>query len=204
MKLYFSPHTSSLAAHIALEWIGQPFELHEVEIRPGKSPELVARNPMGAVPVLEDAGWILTQNVAVLNYLADRFPEAGVGSDGTPRGRAELNRWLGFINSDLHPYFEAFFGEHGYLQDKATIEKTVEHSRVALRKRLALVDEHLKDRDFLLGARHSVADGYLFIVAEAATAFGVDLADLTALLAFVARMRADPAVQRALAAESAA
>lgn len=202
MKLYFSPHTSSLAAHIALEWIGQPFELHEVEIRPGKSPELMARNPMGAVPVLEDAGWILTQNVAVLNYLADRFPNAGIGSDGTARGRVELNRWLGFINSDLHPWFEAFFGEHGYLQDQATIEKTVEHSRVVLSRRLALVDEHMKGRDFLLGARHSVADAYLFIVADAAAAFGVDLAAQKALQRFVERMRVDPAVRRALAAES--
>lgn len=203
MKLYYSPMTSATAAHIALEWIGRPYELHKVEIRPNKSPELLARNPMGAVPVLEADGWCLTQNVAVLNYLADRFPDAGIASDGTPRGRAELNRWLGFINSDLHPFYEAFVGANDYLRDPATIEKTKEHSRTVLKQRLGFVDAHLERRDFLLGAQHSVADAYLFLVTDVGAVLGVDLASMKSLNAFMARMRADPAVRRALDTEAA-
>ncbi|MDN5883014.1 MAG: glutathione S-transferase, partial [Nitrosospira sp.] len=144
MKLYYSPDTSSLAEHIVLEWIGEPYEIQKVEIRPDKSPELLARNPMGAVPVLEVGDWVLTQNVAILNYLADCAPELRLAGDGTKRGRAEINRWLGFINSDMHPLFEPFFGSTSYLGDEAHVEATKSHSRQLLADRFAIVDTHLK------------------------------------------------------------
>src|SRR3546814_3497844 len=99
MKLYYSPGACSLADHIVLEWIGKPYEAIRVSRDDRKSPEFLRLNPAGAVPVLQDGDWVLTQNMAVLNFLADSFPEARLGGDGTPRGRAEVNRWLAFVNS---------------------------------------------------------------------------------------------------------
>src|SRR3546814_2563154 len=86
-------------------------------------------NPAGAVPVLQDGDWVLTQNMAVLNFLADSFPEVGLGGDGTLRGRAEVNRWLAFVNSDMHPAFKPLFGTTAYLEDEAFIEKSKDADR---------------------------------------------------------------------------
>ena len=95
MKLYYSPGACSLSDHIVLEWIGQPYEARAPVARAAADPEYLAINPAGAVPAFEDDGWVLTQNAAILNYLADRFPEAGLGGDGSLRGRAprSTNGW---------------------------------------------------------------------------------------------------------------
>src|SRR5690606_384588 len=100
MKLYSSPGACSLADHIVLRWTGAPFELELVNRDERRSPAFLALNPAGAVPVFEHDGWVLTQNAAILQYLADSFPQAGLLGDGTPRARAEVNRWLSFLNAD--------------------------------------------------------------------------------------------------------
>ena len=105
MKLYTFPGACSMADHIVLQWIGAPFQAQVVSGDDRKT--LLALNPAGAVPVLEDEGWILTQNAAIMNYLADLHLEAQLGGDGTPKGRAGVNRWLSFLNADVHPTFHA-------------------------------------------------------------------------------------------------
>ena len=67
MKLYYSPGTCALGDHIALEWIGQPFETVRLSAEERRTPAYLALNPAGVVPTLDDDGWILTQNVAILN-----------------------------------------------------------------------------------------------------------------------------------------
>ena len=124
MKLYTSPGACSTADHIVLEWIGKPYQVQVVTREMRATPEFRALNPAGAVPVLEDDGWVLTQNMAILHYLTDRFPEAGLCGDGTPESRAEVNRWLAFVNADLHPAFKPLFGATAYLEDPALIEKS--------------------------------------------------------------------------------
>lgn len=202
MKLFFSPGACSMATHIALEWIGQPYETHKVSIHGKKSAELLEHNPMGAVPVLEEDGWWLTQNAAILTYLVERFPEAGIGGDATPRGRAELHRWLGLVNSDIHPGFKPLFGATAYLGDEAMIEKTKDNARTTLLQRFEVVDQHLAGREWLVGSKHSVADAYLFVLTTWAPRVGIDLGGLKNLQAFIARMKADPGVERVLAAEA--
>src|SRR5690606_37595648 len=103
MKLYYSPGACSLADHIVLEWIGKPYEAQAVSREQRALPEFRKLNPAGAVPVLEHDGMVLTQNMAILNYLADLYPEAGLHGDGSPKARAEINRWRSFVNSDVHP-----------------------------------------------------------------------------------------------------
>src|SRR3546814_340777 len=141
MKLYYSPGACSLADHIVLEWIGKPYEAIRVSRDDRKSPEFLRLNPAGAVPVLQDGDWVLTQNMAVLNFLADSFPEVGRGGDGTLRGRAEVNRWLAFVNSDVHPAFKPLFGTTAYLEDEAIIGKTKDAARSSDRKRVVVGKE---------------------------------------------------------------
>jgi len=200
MKLYYSPGTCALADHIALEWIGKPYEVRRLSKEDRQTPEYLAINPAGAVPALDDDGWILTQNVAILNYLADLHPESMLGGDGTPKGRAEVNRWLSFANSDVHPLFKPFFGSVAFLEDKAAIDKVQDNARKSLRTLFERADQRLADREWIAGTR-SIADPYLFVVLRWARAVKIDLSGLDNLHDFFARMRKDPGVDRALETE---
>ena len=200
MKLYTSPGACSLADHIALQWTGAPFEAQVVSREQRRQPDFLALNPDGAVPVLQNGDWVLTQNAAILNYIADKFPEAKLGGDGSPESRAEVNRWLAFVNSDLHPAFKPIFGSTSYLGDQAFIEKSQNNARKQLRGLFERADAQLAGKDWLTGAR-SIVDPYLFVVTQWAKKTGVDLSGLDNLARFDARMAADPGVQAALKAE---
>jgi glutathione S-transferase len=180
-----------------LEWIGRPYEAIKVTREHRKTPEFLAINPAGAVPALEHDGWVLTQNAAILNYLADLHPEAGLGGDGTARGRAEVNKWLAFANSDVHPAFHPIFGSTAYLEEATIIDRTKDAARTKVRSLFERADAHLDGRDWMAGGR-SIADPYLYVTWRWARATGVDLAGLDRLAAFAARIEADPAVQKVL------
>ena len=200
MKLYTKPGACSLADHIALRWIGKPFDVQVMDAAGMKTPEYLKLNPTGAVPVLEVEGWALTQNAAILNFLADTFPESGLGGDGTPRSRAEINRWLAFLNADVHPAFHPIFGSTRYLGEDAMIEKSKDNARTKLRELFERLDAQLAGKDWLTGAR-SVADPYLFVTLRWARATRVDLSGLQNLESFFIRMRADAGVAAAMEVE---
>lgn len=200
MKLYYSPGACSLADHIVLEWIGKPYEAVRVTRDERKQPEFLKINPAGAVPVFEEDGWLLTQNAAILNYLADRFPESGVGGDGTPQSRAEANRWLAFVNSDMHPAFKPLFGSTAYLGDAAAIEKSKGDARKKLRGMFESADAQLAGKDWLTGHR-TIADPYFFVLTRWAKANDIDLSGLDNVERFFQRMQADAGVQKALKEE---
>jgi glutathione S-transferase len=203
MKLYFSPGTCALADHIVLAWIGKPYQIQKVSREERAEPAFLKLNPAGMVPVLEEDGWVLTQNSAILNYLADKFPESRLGGDGSPKGRAEINRWLGFVNSDVHPAFKPMFGAANYLEDPALIEKAKANARTNLRKLFERLDRQLAGRDWLVGER-SIADPYLFVTLRWAKGQDVDLSGLDNLERFLKRMNEDAGVRKALAEQEAA
>lgn len=198
MKLYYSPGACSLADHIALEWIGKPYEAVRVTREERYQPEYLAINPAGAVPALEHDGWVLTQNAAILNYLADLHPESGLGGDGSAKSRAEVNKWLAFANSDVHPAFHPIFGSTAYLEETALIDKSKDAARAKVRKLYERADEQLKSREWIAGDTRSIADPYLYVTYRWARGTGVDLSGLDNLAAFAARIEADPAVQKVL------
>lgn len=200
MKLYYSPNTCASADHIVLEWIGKPYETQRLSREERAMPAFKAINPAGAVPVLEVDGWVLTQNAAILNYLADTHPEAKLGGDGTAKGRAEVNRWLAFVNSDVHPTFKPLFGATAFLEDAATIDKTKENAKASLRKLFERADTQLAGNDWIAGTR-SIADPYLYVTLRWAKGTGVDLSGLDNLARFVTRMENDPGVRKVLTEE---
>ena len=200
MKLYYTPGACSLSDHIVLEWIGRPYEAVRVSREERKSPAYLAINPAGAVPAFEQDGWVLTQNAAILNYLADSFPDARLTGDGTARSRAEVNKWLAMANADIHPAFHPLFGATSYLEDPALIERSKQAARAKLRSLFERVDAQLAGRDWIAGTR-SIADPYLFVVTRWAMAMEVDLSGLDNLQRFFERMLADPGVQGALRQE---
>ena len=200
MKLYYSPGACSLADHIALEWIGKPYETVRLSRDDRKAPAYLKINPAGAVPSLDDDGWVLTQNAAILNYLADRFPDARLGGDGTPKSRAQINQWLAFVNSDVHTAFKPLFGALAYLEDDAMVEKAQDDARQKIRGLLARTDAQLAGKDWLTGTR-SIADPYLYVMTRWAKANNVDLSGLDNLARFSARLEGDAGVAKVLKEE---
>ncbi|WIH05753.1 glutathione S-transferase family protein [Xanthomonas translucens pv. graminis] len=199
MKLYAKPGACSLADHIALRWAQLPFELELLDAAAMKAAAYLAINPAGAVPALQVDDWVLTQNSAILNYIADLAPAAQLAGDGGARSRAEVQRWLAFLNADLHPAFHPLFGSTRYLEDAATIARTQEHARERLRTLYARVDAQLATQPWLAGAQRSIADAYLFVTLRWARALKLETG--ANLQRFFERMAADPQVQAALQAE---
>lgn len=203
MKLYTKPGACSLADHIVLHWSGLPFEVEIVDLATMKSPAFLAFNPAGAVPVLRDGDWVLTQNAAILHYIADSAPDKALDGGNDKRSRAEVNRWLSFVNADVHPTFKPIFGATRYLGDEAMVARTQDDARSKLRGLYQRVQDQLAaGHDWIAGtAAPSIADAYLYVTLRWARGVGVDLSGLDALAAFVARMEADAGVQEALKAE---
>lgn len=200
MKLYSKPGACSTAVHIVLQWAGGPFEVEILDGAAMKAPAFLAINPAGAVPALVDGDFVLTQNAAIMGYIADTHPQAGLAGDGSPRQRAEAARWLSFVNSDLHPAFKPIFAPGRYIDDQAQHDAVKAAARTMVRGLLETADKRLADNEWLAGFR-SFADPYLFITLRWALGTGIDLSGLDNVAAFKARMEADPGVQAALAAE---
>jgi glutathione S-transferase len=200
MKLYTKPGACSTADHIALQWTGQPFQLEILDKDSMKAPAFLAINPAGAVPAIVDGDFVLTQNAAIMGYIADSFPEAGLAGDGSPRQRAEAARWLAFVNSDLHPAFKPLFGPAAFIADEAQFDAVRDAARKRVRALFEGADRQLAGKQWIAGFR-SYADPYLYITMRWADGLGIDLGGLQNLAAFKARMEADPAVQKALKVE---
>ena len=151
LTLYYHTGACSLAPHIVLEWIGEPYETKAVEFG---DKEYLKINPAGAVPALDTGeGWILTQAAAVLRYLADRFPQAGIAPDGSPRDEAEADRWSSFITGDLHPAFFPLFLPDRYTRarEKEAFDNVREAAKALVRKKFDIVEAHLAGRRFMVG-----------------------------------------------------
>jgi len=201
MKLYYLPGACSLADHIVLEWIGKPYDTQKMTREGIKSPEYLKMNPAGAVPVLQDDdGWTLTENVAILGYLADMNPHATLLGNGTPRGRAEVMRWLAYLNSDVHKAFLPLFGPGRLIKDESQHEELQHKARDRIRTLLAPLDRQLNGKEWITGQR-SLADPYLFVILRWAKKFEIDLQDYSNLSRFVEHIQKDAGVQKALQKE---
>ena len=201
MKLYYMPGACSLASHIVLEWIGKPYETHKLSRDELKGAEFLKVNPLGAVPALADGDWTVTQNAAILEYLAEHAPELKLLGDGSPRSRAEVRRWLGFINSDIHKTFSMIFGASRFVGDEGAQKELAASASALLTKLFAQLDGQLAGKAYLTGDAPSIADAYLYVVLRWAHGKEVNLSGLDNLAAFFKRMEADKGVQAALKAE---
>ncbi len=200
MKLYHMPGACSLADLIVLGWVGASHEIVPMTLDSIKSPEYLALNPGGNVPLLVHGEFALTENVAILGYLSDLYPQAQLTGDGSARGRAEVMRWLAFLNSDVHKAFKPLFSPERFLERRDLDEQLADNARRHIRHYLERLDAALAGRDWLAGQR-SIADPYLYVVLRWAQGKGVDMTGLDALAAFHARLSLDPAVRAALRAD---
>ena len=199
MKFYFSPLACSMATRIALYEAGADARYLEVDPKSKKvlqdNSDFFAVNPLGLVPTIStDDGLVLTENAAILQYVADRFPDAGIGS-GTGIERSRLHQWLCFIGTELHK------GLFLPLLDRKAPAEMKGYVLEKYLSRLDVLNKHLEGREFLLD-HFSVADAYLGTVLNWTMATPpIDLKKWPAINDYLARFKTRPSVMKALAEE---
>jgi glutathione S-transferase len=199
MELYFSPLACSMATRIALYEAGADANYLEVDPKTKRvqadGSDFFAINPLGLVPVLRtDDGVVLTENAAILQYVAERFPDSGIGAK-PGIDRAKLQQWLCFIGTELHKgLFVTLLSKTAPPEAKTyTLEKGL--------SRLDYLDKYLEGREFLLD-HFSVADAYLVTVINWTMATPpIELAKWPNVKAYYDRTRARPSIARALGEE---
>lgn len=199
MKLYYAPGTCSLSPHIVLRELDLPFDLERVDNRNKRTADggdFLAINPKGYVAALQlDDGRVLTEGPAIVQYLADLRPDAGLAPPAGSWARSQLHEWLNFISAEIHggfgPLFNRDLPEAARAWWQARLEMRLDHVAAALRERQALVQD-----------RYGVADIYLYAVLRWAPQLDVDLTRWPALMEFQRHIESRPAVQAALAAEA--
>ena len=198
MKLYYSPGACSLSPHIVASEAGITLELEKVDLASHKTEtgqDFTTINPKGYVPTLRlDDGSILTEGPAIVQYLADQKPAAGLAPAAGTMERYRLQEWLTFIGTELHKSF-------GTLFNKASGDDAKQMVKVNIAKRLSYLNDQLANRQFLLGGNFTVADAYAFTIVNWTNFVGIDLKPYPNVGAYMARVGARPKVQETLKAE---
>lgn len=199
MKLYFAPDTCSLSPHIVLRELDLPFELIRVNNRTKRSADggdFYRINPKGYVAALMlDDGQVITEGTAIVQYLADLHPEAGLAPPNATFERVRLQEWLNFITGEIHAGSSPLFN--------STLPEEVKTLfRDKLRRRLDFVAQTLDEQAFLLGEAFSVADAYLFTVLRWMEQFSIDLKYWPSITRYMSLISQRRSVQAALAAEA--
>ena len=198
MKLYYLQGACSLASIISLIEVGAKFEPVAVDRKTRKLPDgrdYAQVNPKGYVPALElDDGEVLTENTAVLPYIADLNPSANLAPPMGTRARFRLQEWLGYLNGELHKNFSTLFNPSAPEAMKQIAKENIE-------RRTAFIESSLGDKPFLTGDTFSVADAYLYVILSWRHKLGIDLSSFPKVTALYERVRARPAVQSARKAE---
>jgi glutathione S-transferase len=207
MKLYYSPGACSLAPHIALEETGAEYEPVVVKLADGaqRSPEYLAINPKGRVPALADDGFVVTENPAILRYIARKYPNAALWPDD-PREDARCLEWLGWCTSGIHVAYAHTRRAERYAITEAGKAEVVEKGRETCRDVWDQVEKRLaaSSSPWAAGERYSVADPYIFVFWTWGRGpnLGYDMPrEFPTWTEHAKRMGERPAVQRALARE---
>ena len=198
MKLFYKPGACSLASHITLRESGKDFTLIGVDLmhkRMENGDDFLKVNPKGQVPaLLLDDNTLLTEGVAIMQYLADSVADRQLLAPVGSIYRYKTLEWLNFIATELHKGFTPLFRPDTPEDYKPTV-------RALLDKKLAYIDESLAGAQWISGSRFTIADAYLFTVLRWAFAVKMDMAGYQNIADYMARVAARPAVAAALAAE---
>ena len=199
MKLYFSPSACSLSPHIILRELGVEFSLEKVDLSTKKTSDgrdFYSINTKGQIPTLElDDGTILTEGVAIVQYLADSKPETGLLPPAGSIERARVQETLNFISSELHKAFGPLFNPATDADGRAAATANVEF-------KLDFLESQLADgRSWLAGSSFSPADTYGFAVTRWAPMMEIALADWPRITAWMEKVDARESVRAALSAE---
>ena len=205
IKLFYYPGSCALASHIILEETGLTFDPIAIDLAKKEhlAPEYLRINPKGNVPALIHDGFLITENPAILPYIARLAPQKNLWPD-TPQEEARCAEWLAWLSSTMHPSYRHVIRPERYAKGDEAMANVVALGRIITRKYWEAIEEKLENTSWLLGDRYSVADAYLLVYWMWGR--GKNLAydmpnDFPKWTAHAKKMGARAAVQRALMRE---
>lgn len=204
LTLYYAPNTCALATHIALEDAGADFALQRIDFgsEQQRSADYLAVNPKGRVPALATPRGILTETPALLAYVAQSFPAAALAPLDDPFAFARMQDVNSYLCSTVHVAHAHRMRGHRWADDPAALEAMRRKVPQSVYDAFRVIEDGLLLGPWVLGEAYSVADPYLFTVAQWLERDGVDPARLPRVAEHRRRMAERPAVRRALAAEA--
>lgn len=201
LTLYLAPGTCAMAVRIALTEAGAPHRIKQLDLAAGeqRSPAYLAINPKGRVPALVTERGVLTETPALLLYVAQRFPHAGLAPLDDPFLLARMQEVHGFLTATVH--IAHAHGRRGSRwaddpQAIAAMQAKVPHN---MREGFAEIERHYLAGPWVLGEQFSLADIYLFVVACWLEGDGVAISEFPKVADHYRRMLARPGVQQGLA-----
>jgi len=204
IALYYGPGACSMAPHIVLNEIGVDYEPRKMNLaeKAQYAPEYLAINPKGRVPVLQMDGFVLTEVPALLTYLGQRFPQAGL----LPAGGEAMGRcleWLAYCSSTVHPAYAHLRRPERYLDDGAAHPPLQAKGEQNFIDSIGYINGKLEGRQYAAGDVYSVADAYLLVFFGWAN--GLKKFDMAKTYphyaAWARRVLQRPAVQKVIAME---
>lgn len=203
MNLYYAPHTCALASHIALEQAGAEYQTTRIDFskKEQQSPEYLRVNPNGRVPALVTSRGVLTETPAILTFIAQSFPAAGLAPLDEPFELARVQAFNSYLCSVLHVAHA--HGRRGYrwADDPAAIEAMKKKVPDSVGSCFALIESDMLAGPWVMGSTYSICDIYLFTVAQWLESDGVDPGRFPKVVEHRRRMSEDPAVMRAIEEE---
>ncbi|MDZ4362661.1 glutathione S-transferase family protein [Brevundimonas sp.] len=199
LNLFISPGACAMASHIALEEAGVEHQTTVIDLRQGqqKTPEYLAVNPAGVTPALKTDQGVITQNAAILAWVAQTWPDKKLAPVDDAFEFARFNAFNGFLASSLHPAMGRL------LFSRPPLEGEVRDQAMELvLAKLQLVEDHLLKGPWVFGAAYTLSDGYLSVFTRWARQAGfLDAGRFPKLSGHLDAVQARPAVVRMLAAE---
>jgi glutathione S-transferase len=201
LKLYYMPGTSALASHIALAEAGAKYEIEKVDftVSQQKSADYLKLNPKGRVPVLQTPDGMLTETPAILAYIAETHPRAGLIPANNPFEFARCQAFNSYFCSTVHIAHAHRMRGSRWADDPDAIAAMQRKVPESVFDSFVIVEEALVGGPWLLGKAYSICDPYLFTLSGWLEADGVDPRRLPRVVEHRQRMQARASVQRALA-----
>ncbi|MBY0516324.1 MAG: glutathione transferase GstA [Bacteriovoracaceae bacterium] len=200
MKLYYSPGACSLASHIILNETGIPFET-EMKSTKDKA-AIVAIHPKGYIPLLKmDNGEILSEGVAIMQYVADQKPELNLMPKMGTTERYRALEWLNYISTEIHKGYSPLFTADRLIGEERERDTFKAKVKDALSQKFDWIDAQLAGKDYLLGKDFTLCDAYLFTCFSWSKYVSLDTSKWKNLATWNSRVYARPAVQTAMKTE---
>jgi glutathione S-transferase len=202
LKLFNSPGACSLVTHIALEEAGAKFELVRVVLAEGEhlKPEYLAINPHARVPALATDQGVITENIAILNFIADEYEAEGSVPRGNPFAAARCNELLSWFASSVHIAFAQIWRAERFTRDESVWPAIQAGGREALAKQFAEIEGRCAEK-WLVGGSFSAADSYALTFFRWGRRIGFDMSAYSGWSALCGRVIERPAVEQVLARE---
>lgn len=195
-QLYYQPFACSFAVHAALEKIGQPFELHKINLANGdqKTEAFLAMNPQGQVPVLKRGDMIMTQAAAILLQLSEMHPEAALMPEPNSEDRSTALQALFFLSNSVHPVFSRMFYPGRLSKESPKDVKAIAGEKIE--SLLKQYNQLFETQDFCSGNQTYAPDYYLFAMLNWLRMFNIGLDNYPNVKRFLGNMKALPEIQK--------